>query len=161
MHWLVIAASVAAAGCASQPSALDLAPTPLPLNVRLTRAVAPVPVASTSAARPGEISLAESAHYVHVEQLLMARAPGLDVQSAGQGQFRLFVRGRPVLTDRREPMIVIDGMQFAENGADVLAAMTPRDVKRVEVLRDPASTGVYGSRGANGVVVITTRRGDY
>jgi len=56
---------------------------------------------------------------------------------------------------------VIDGMQFAQNGADVLAAMTPRDIKRVEVLRDAASTGVYGSRGASGVVVITTRRGDY
>ena len=161
VQWLVIAASVAAAGCASQSTPLALQPTPLPLNVRLTRP-APTPVvADAPAASRGDISLAESAHYVFIEQLLMARAPGLDVRSLGQGRFTLSVRGRPTLGDLRAPLVVIDGMQFGENGADVLAGMTPRDVKRVEVLKDAASTAVYGTRGANGVVVVTTRRGDY
>jgi TonB-dependent SusC/RagA subfamily outer membrane receptor len=163
VQWLIIAASVAAAGCASQPTPLALQPTTLPLNVRLTRpapAPAPVIVESPAASR-GDISLAESAHYVFMEQLLMARASGLEVRSLGQGRFTLHVRGRPALGERREPLVVVDGMQFGENGADLLAAITPRDVKRVEVLKDPASTGVYGTRGANGVVVVTTRRGDY
>lgn len=161
VQWFVIAASLAAAGCASQSTPLALQPTTLPLNVRLTRQ-APAPVfAEAPAASRGDISLAESAHYVLMEQLLMARAPGLEVRSLGQGRFTLFLRGRPMLGERREPLVVIDGMQFSENGVEMLAAMTPRDVKRVEVLKDAASTGVYGTRGANGVVVVTSRRGDY
>jgi len=160
--WLVVAASFAVAGCAPPPSTLSLEPTLLPTTVRLTRPAPSVAIVEAPAATPrGEISLGESAHYVLMEQLLMARAPGLDVHSLGQGQFTLTVRGRPALSARGEPLIVIDGMQFAENGADVLASMTPRDVKRIEVLRDAASASVYGSRGANGVVVVTTRRGDY
>jgi TonB-dependent SusC/RagA subfamily outer membrane receptor len=161
VQWLIIAASVAAAGCASQPAPLALEPTMLPLNVRLTRPVPAPVVREVSAPSRGDVSLAESAHYVFMEQLLMARAPGLEVRSVGQGRFTLFVRGRPALGERREPLVVIDGMQFGENGVDMLAAMTPRDVKRVEVLKDAASTSVYGTRGSNGVVVVTTRRGDY
>jgi TonB-dependent SusC/RagA subfamily outer membrane receptor len=159
--WLALAASLAVVGCAPPPSTLALEPTLLPANVRLTRPAPRVVIADAPVSRAGDISLTESAHYVLVEQLLMARAPGLDVHSLGQGQFTLTVRGRPALTTRGEPLVVIDGMQFAQNGADVLAAMTPRDIKRVEVLRDAASTSVYGSRGASGVVVVTTRRGDY
>ena len=159
--WLALAVSLAVVGCAPPPSTLALEPTLLPANVRLTRPAPRVALAEAPVSRAGDISLTESAHYVLVEQLLMARAPGLDVHSLGQGQFTLTVRGRPALTTRGEPLVVIDGMQFAQNGADVLAAMTPRDIKRVEVLRDAASTGVYGSRGASGVVVVTTRRGDY
>jgi TonB-dependent SusC/RagA subfamily outer membrane receptor len=160
VKWLIIAASVVAVGCASRPAPFALEPTTLPPNVRLTR-TAPAPVvAEAPTPSRGDVSLAESAHYVFMEQLLMARAPGLEVRSLGQGRFALSVRGRPGLGERREPLVVIDGMQFGENGADMLAAMTPRDVKRVEVLKDAASS-VYGTRGANGVVVITTRRGDY
>jgi TonB-dependent SusC/RagA subfamily outer membrane receptor len=161
MQWLIIAASVAAAGCAPQHVPLALEPRTLPPNVRLTRP-APAPVVAEAAPPSrGDVSLAESAHYVYMEQLLMARAPGLEVRSVGQGRFTLFLRGRPTLGEGREPLVVIDGMQFGENGTDILAAMTPRDVKRVEVLKDAASTSVYGTRGANGVVVVTTRRGDY
>ena len=160
-QWLVIAASLAAAGCASQHTPLALEPTALPLNVRLTRPALAPAIADAPAPSRGDISLAESAHYVFIEQLLTARAPGLDVRSLGQGRFTLSVRGRPTLGDRREPLVVIDGMQFSENGADVLAGMTPRDVKRVEVLKDAASTAVDGTRGASGVLVVTTRRGDY
>ena len=161
VQWLAIAATFAAAACASQTAPLALQPTTLPLNVRLTRLVPASVVTETPALSRGDISLTESAHYIRMEQLLMARAPGLEVRSAAQGRFTLSLRGRPALGDRREPLVVIDGMQFGENGVDMLAAMTPRDVKRVEVLKDASSTGVYGTRGANGVVVVTTRRGDY
>jgi TonB-dependent SusC/RagA subfamily outer membrane receptor len=161
MHWLAITASVAVAACASQPAPLALQPTLLPANVRLTRVAPSATVAATPASTRGDISLAESQHYIHVEQLLMARASGLEVRSLGQGQFTLLVRGRPGLGDRQEPLVVIDGTPYTENGADVLASMTPRDVKRVEVLRDAASTSLYGTRGTNGVLLVTTRRGDY
>jgi len=161
VQWLAITASVAVAACASQPAPLALQPTALPLNVRLVRVAPSVAALESPSKRSGDISLAESAHFVHIEQLLMARAPGLDVRSLGQGQFTLSVRGAPALGDRREPLVVIDGTQYTQSGAEVLAAMTPRDVKRVEVLRDAASTSVYGTRGSSGVLLVTTRRGDY
>ncbi|MFL5619297.1 MAG: TonB-dependent receptor plug domain-containing protein [Gemmatimonadaceae bacterium] len=157
-QWLVIAASLAAAGCVSQPSALVLEPSLRPVNARLVRLAPSAADEGARVAPRGEISLAESAHYVYVEQLLMARAPGLDISSLGQGRFTMLVRGRSALTDRREPLVVIDGMQFSEHGAEMLAAMSPRDVRKVEVLRDAASTAYYGTRGANGVVVVTSRR---
>ena len=160
-HWLVIAASVAATGCAPQPAALALLPTPLPLNVRLTREAPVAGVAEARVAARDEISLAESARYAHIQELLIARAPGLEVRPIGNGQFALSVRGRPSLSNGHEPLVVIDGMQFSLGGAEVLSGLTPRDVKRVEVLRDAAATGVYGTRGANGVVLVTTRHGDY
>lgn len=160
VQWLVLAASVAA-GCAPQPASLALQPGPLPLNVRLTRDVPAVAVAESRAAPRDEIPLAESARYAHIQDLLIARVPGVEVRPIGNGQFALFVRGRPALADRYEPLVVIDDMQFSQNGAEVLSGLTPRDVKRVEVLRDAAATGVYGTRGANGVVLVTTRHGDY
>ncbi len=161
-QWLAITASIAVGACATQSAPLALQPTQLPANVRLIK-VPPVAgtVAVSTASTGGDISLADSRHYIHIEQLLMARAPGLEVQSLGQGQFTLHVRGRPTLTDGRSPLVVIDGTQYTENGAEVLAAMTPRDVKRVEVLRDAASTSEYGTRGTSGVLLVTTRRGDY
>jgi len=73
----------------------------------------------------------------------------------------MLVRGRASLSDNREPLVMIDGMPYTHNGADVLAGMAPRDFKRIEVLRDASATGIYGSRAANGVVVVTTRHGDY
>lgn len=161
VQWLVIAASVAAAGCAPQPASLALLPTPLPLNVRLTREASSTAAAEARAAARDEISLTESARYAHIQDLLIARVPGLEVRPTGNGRFALFVRGRPALSDQHEPLVVIDGMQFSQNGAEVLSSLTPRDVKRVEVLRDAAATGIYGTRGANGVVLVTTRHGDY
>lgn len=161
-HWLVIAASVAATGCAPQrPTTLALLPTPLPLNVRLTREAPVAAVADARATSRDEISLAESARYAHIQELLIARAPGLEIRPIGNGQFALSVRGRPPLSDRHDPLVVIDGTQFSQSGAEILSELTPRDVKRVEVLRDAAATGVYGTRGANGVILVTTRHGDY
>jgi TonB-dependent SusC/RagA subfamily outer membrane receptor len=161
MQWLAITATVAIGACGSQPAPLALQPTLLPANVRLTRVAPSVRAEATPASTSGDISLAESRHYIHVEQLLMARAPGLEVRSLGQGQFTLLMRGRPGIGDHRQPLVVIDGTQYTENGAEVLASMTPRDVKRVEVLRDAASTSLYGTRGTSGVLLVTTRRGDY
>ena len=161
VRWLVVAASVTAAGCAPQPATLALLPTPLPLNVRLTREAPSSAAAEPRTTSPDDISLAESARYGRIQDLLAARASALDVRPSGNGRFALFVRGRTALSDRREPLVVIDGMQFTQNGAEVLAGLTPRDVKRVEVLRDAAATGIYGTRGADGVVLVTTRHGDY
>ena len=59
---------------------------------------------------------------------------------------------------RNEPLIVIDGTPvFEQRVGQTLAALTPQDVLRIDVLKDAASTALYGMRGGNGVIVITTR----
>jgi TonB-dependent SusC/RagA subfamily outer membrane receptor len=157
---MIVAASVLA-GCAPHPASLALLPAPVAPNAPLLRAGTTLAAANARVAPRGEISLSESARYANVQELLMARAPGLDIRPLGIGQFSMLVRGRSSLSDNREPLVVIDGMPFTQSGAEVLAGMAPRDFKRVEVLRDASVTGIYGSRAANGVVVVTTRHGDY
>jgi TonB-dependent starch-binding outer membrane protein SusC len=66
------------------------------------------------------------------------------------------IRGGNSLTGGNEPLYVIDGVQvYDESGADI----NPNDIESLEVLKDASATAVYGARGANGVILITTKRG--
>ncbi|MYF61907.1 MAG: TonB-dependent receptor plug domain-containing protein, partial [Gammaproteobacteria bacterium] len=56
------------------------------------------------------------------------------------------------------PLFVIDGRTLMAPAGSALMAISPRDVVRIDVLKDAGATAIYGSRGANGVIVITTRR---
>jgi TonB-dependent SusC/RagA subfamily outer membrane receptor len=56
-----------------------------------------------------------------------------------------------------EPLYVVDGMPVAAEPGGALKWLAPSDIQRIEVLKDPASTAFYGSRGANGVIVVTTK----
>jgi TonB-dependent SusC/RagA subfamily outer membrane receptor len=97
-----------------------------------------------------------------VEDLLRARVPGLEVIPQGDGNYTLRIRGQQSFNRAAtapEVLLVIDGVQVPEGSVgSTLAGLAPRDIARIEVLRDVAATGIYGSRGANGVVVITTKR---
>ncbi|GGH57478.1 TonB-linked SusC/RagA family outer membrane protein [Filimonas zeae] len=74
-------------------------------------------------------------------------APGADVD--------IYVRGRNSITQSGSPLYVVDGVQM-ENALNVLS---PQDIESVDVLKDAASTAIYGARGSNGVVIITTKGG--
>ena len=74
-------------------------------------------------------------------------APGAEVD--------IFVRGRNSITQSGSPLYVVDGIQV-ENALSVLS---PQDIESVTVLKDAASTAIYGARGANGVFIITTKGG--
>ena len=152
--WMFVIASTAT-GCIAQP--VSVATTPVDLNAPASRVEA-APLRLGATIGRSEIPLAESAQYARIEELLIARAPLLDVRPAGNGRFSLRVRGRTSLSGNAPPLIVVDGMQFGEGGIEALASLAPREVERVEVLRDIGETGIYGSRGANGVVLVTTRR---
>jgi hypothetical protein len=108
----------------------------------------------------GEIALGDAARYARMEDLLRTRVPALDVRSIGAGRFTLRVRGRAELADA-EPLVVIDGMRYVTGGVDMLASLAPRQVKRIEVLKDAASAAGIARVGTSGIVVVTTRRGDY
>jgi len=105
----------------------------------------------------GEIPPSEMARYGTMQELLAARVPALDVRPLGGGRFSLRVRGRAALANA-EPIVVIDGARYTKSGADMLGSLAPREVRRVEVLRDAASTAGFFGAGASGVVVVTTWR---
>jgi TonB-dependent starch-binding outer membrane protein SusC len=93
---------------------------------------------------------------LRVEQALQGRTPGVIVmQNSGQPGSGATVRIRGIgTTGDADPLYIVDGMPVS--GIDYLS---PNDIASVEVLKDAAATAIYGARGANGVVMITTARG--
>jgi TonB-linked SusC/RagA family outer membrane protein len=108
-----------------------------------------------------------------IDKGLAGQVAGLQVISAsGQpGSATTFrVRGSGSLSASNEPLIVIDGVAITnkeysevayenDNSSNVLAAINPNDIESVTVLKDAAAAAMYGSRAANGVIVITTKKG--
>jgi TonB-dependent SusC/RagA subfamily outer membrane receptor len=102
------------------------------------------------------------ARVARVETMLQGRIPGLQVVPLANGGFTLRIRGFGSLQRRGvddEPLLVIDDIPVMSGAiGSALAGIAPRDVARIDVLKDAGSASVYGSRGANGVVIITTKR---
>lgn len=93
-----------------------------------------------------------------IEQLLQGRTPGVIVtQSSGQpgASSDVIIRGRSSINSGTQPLYVVDGVPVT-GGIDYL---NPDDIKSMEVLKDAASAAIYGSRAANGVILITTKSG--
>jgi len=101
------------------------------------------------------------ARVARIETMLQGLIPGLEVIPQGSG-FTLRIRGFKSLRQRGgddEPLLVIDDITVpAGSLSSALSGIAPRDVARVDVLKDAGATAVYGSRGANGVIIITTKR---
>jgi TonB-dependent SusC/RagA subfamily outer membrane receptor len=156
-----LAFTLVAAGCATRPAAsplrLDAA---APSNAPVALGYTTQPARDVTAA-VGSVDVESSGmeHFTRMEDMLTGRVAGLEVLRRPDGQFSLRVRGTASVLGSSEPLVVIDGMSINSDGADVLAGLSPRDVQRVDVLKDAGATAIYGSRGANGVVVVTTRRG--
>ncbi|GAB3911231.1 TonB-dependent receptor [Larkinella knui] len=92
-----------------------------------------------------------------LDQVLQGRAAGVQVTQANGapgGDARIRVRGANSVLGDNNPLYVVDGFV----GAD-FNFVNPSDIETIQVLKDAASTSIYGSRGANGVVIITTKRG--
>jgi TonB-linked SusC/RagA family outer membrane protein len=102
----------------------------------------------------------------NVAQGLQARMAGVQItqnSSAPGGNISVRVRGTNSINGTSEPLYIVDGIQISNGGGvnDVspLSTINPSDIESVEVLKDASATAIYGSRGANGVVLITTKRG--
>lgn len=101
----------------------------------------------------------DTQRFARIEELIEGRAPGVHVIRHQDGTFRLQIRGVSSPAGRNDPLIVVDGTPARElHAGAALASLNPSDVERIEVLKDAASTAFYGMRGANGVIVITTRQ---
>ncbi|MBD3630025.1 TonB-dependent receptor [Cyclobacterium sp.] len=93
-----------------------------------------------------------------VEQIIQGRLPGVQVTQASArpgGNFSIRIRGSNSITAGNEPLYVIDGLP----GANPENSLNPSDIKSIEVLKDASATSIYGARGSNGVVLITTKNG--
>lgn len=94
-----------------------------------------------------------------VEELLQGRVPGVHVRRTVGGDFTVRVRGQQTFRGNGEPLFIVDGVPVQQGGVSTaLAAIAPRDVARIDVLKDAGATAIYGSQGAHGVIIITTRR---
>lgn len=92
----------------------------------------------------------ETDGYTHVAEYLQGRVPGLSVRRVGSS-YKFIIRGMNSLNASTDPLLIVDGQTV--NDIDYL---NPKDIKSVEVLKD-ASASIYGSRGACGVILITTK----
>jgi TonB-linked SusC/RagA family outer membrane protein len=101
-----------------------------------------------------------------VEQAIQGRAAGVYVtQNSGQpgGGISVNIRGISTISGNTEPLYVIDGVQIqgggTTNSSNPLSGLNPSDIEDIQILQGPSATAIYGSRGTNGVVLITTKRG--
>lgn len=92
------------------------------------------------------------------QQALQGRAAGVEVQRIGTAPgatARIRVRGERSINGSNDPLIVLDGIPFEGSISDI----NPDEIASVNILKDASSTAIYGSRGANGVIIITSKRG--
>ncbi len=93
-----------------------------------------------------------------VDQALQGRIAGVRITQSNPepgGGFSVRIRGTNSITAGNEPLYVVDGLP----GTNPLNSLNPSDIESVEVLKDASATAIYGARGSNGVVIITTKQG--
>jgi TonB-dependent SusC/RagA subfamily outer membrane receptor len=93
-----------------------------------------------------------------IEKALMARVPGLWVSRAPDGSLVMRIRRQTSINASEVPLFIIDGMAFDPGPNGSLTGINPYDIESIKVLKDPTDTAMYGVRGANGVIIITTKR---
>ncbi len=94
----------------------------------------------------------------NLQQALQGKAAGLEIQRAGTTPGAgavIRIRGTRSITGQNEPLFVVDGIPFEGSLND----LNPDDIASIDILKDASSTAIYGSRGANGIIMITTKRG--
>lgn len=103
---------------------------------------------------------------VSPQELIQGRVAGVQVIDSGEpgGGISLRIRGGTSVNASNEPLFVVDGVPLPVGGGlsagrNPLNFINPEDIESLTVLKDAASTAIYGSRGANGVVIITTKSG--
>ena len=91
-------------------------------------------------------------------EALQGKAAGVDITTSERpGTLgSIAIRGQRSISAGRGPLYVVDGVPLQTGGIETL---NPRDIESIDILKDASSTAIYGSRGANGVVLVTTKRG--
>lgn len=93
-----------------------------------------------------------------IEEVLSGRFPGVEVNRTANGGIAVRIRGGSSILGSNEPLYVIDGVPIDPGPGGSLAGINPYDIESIEVLKDAASTAMYGSRGSNGVIIIKMKK---
>ena len=93
-----------------------------------------------------------------VEKTLEGRFPGVTVQRSPEGGLFIRMRGAASVHGPNAPLYVIDGVAVEPGPSGDLTGLNPFDIESIRVLKDAASTAMYGVRGGNGVILIKTKR---
>jgi TonB-dependent SusC/RagA subfamily outer membrane receptor len=145
---LLVAAALAAAACHPGNQAGEPQPDPGPS----------MPPEAVAAAEPGTITEGDhNTRPARIEELLRGRFAGVEVIPLPGGGMSVRIRGASSASS--EPLYVLDGTPVQPEPGGALRWLSPNDVAKIEVLKDIGATAFYGSRGANGVILITTKGG--
>jgi len=93
-----------------------------------------------------------------IGSLLQGRTSGVDVAVNRDGSLTVRIRAASSFYASGEPLYVVDGTPITPGPGGILTGINPHDIESIEVLKYPPATSLYGVRGANGVIVITTKR---
>jgi TonB-dependent starch-binding outer membrane protein SusC len=113
----------------------------------------------TGAVASVNLEALQNAPNTNVGQLLQGTVPGLNVglsTNAG-GTPPINIRGQVTLNGTKNVLIILDGIQYTQS----LSSINPDDIASIDVMKDASSTAVYGAQAANGVILVTTRKGRY
>jgi TonB-linked SusC/RagA family outer membrane protein len=94
----------------------------------------------------------------NISYALQGRVAGVDMSQTSSkpgAEMQIRIRGTRSLNASNDPLVVLDGIPFAGSIGDI----NPNDIKTIDILKDASATAIYGSRGANGVIIVTTNRG--
>jgi TonB-dependent SusC/RagA subfamily outer membrane receptor len=94
-----------------------------------------------------------------IEKVLQARFPGVNITQTPDGGISVRIRGTSSVNSSTAPLYVVDGVPMEPGPNGSLTGLNPYDIASIQVLKDAANMSMYGSRGANGVIVIKTKRG--
>jgi TonB-linked SusC/RagA family outer membrane protein len=94
----------------------------------------------------------------NISQALQGRVSGVEMSQTSSkpgSEMQIRIRGTRSLNASNDPLVVLDGIPFAGSIGDI----NPSDIKSIDILKDASATAIYGSRGANGVLLVTTHKG--
>jgi len=107
----------------------------------------------TTSVSPVKIKHREIITYSNIYDYIRGRVPGVTVLKVGQNGGKIIIRGLGSINSSTDPLMLVDGVEVSD-----LSYINPSDVKSIDVLKDAASCAIYGARGANGVILISTKK---
>jgi TonB-dependent SusC/RagA subfamily outer membrane receptor len=118
------------------------------------------PVADSTSRKPNVVNAdaISAAGGQPIEKILADRVAGVQLGRTADGTLTVRIRGATSWNGNAEPLYIIDGVPITPGPGGSLSGINPYDIASIEVLKDAVSTTMYGSRGANGVIVIKMKK---
>lgn len=118
------------------------------------------PAGSTPPARDADVTAEDvrTSPQRSIEQQLMAKVSGITVSRTSSGSLAIRIRGGGSLNGSNGPLYVVDGLAVEAGPEGEMPDINPYDIESIKVIKDAEAMTLYGSRGANGVIIISTKR---